>query len=181
MLNIQKQMMKTMKSLKLQKIEGMDFRNITHNRYILYFFLLLSLIDLFYFATVKDTTSIILFILVAVLTSFFSKNMIAILFVALIVTHIVKYGTTIAEGMENEEKKEEKDEKEEKEEKDEKEEKKEEKLEKEGLQDFMKNDVKEFMETQNKILAGMAQLEPLMTKAEGFIEKFEKYKNTENK
>jgi hypothetical protein len=37
------------------------------------------------------------------------------------------------------------------------------------------NDMKEFMEVQDKIIGGMAELEPLMQKAEGFIQKFEKY------
>jgi hypothetical protein len=39
----------------------------------------------------------------------------------------------------------------------------------------MTAEMKEFMEVQNKIIGGMAELEPLMQKAEGFIEKFEKY------
>ena len=41
----------------------------------------------------------------------------------------------------------------------------------------MTKEMKEFMEVQNKIIGGMADLEPLMQKAEGFIQKFEKYNN----
>jgi hypothetical protein len=41
----------------------------------------------------------------------------------------------------------------------------------------MTNEMKEFMEVQNKIIGGMADLEPLMQKAEGFIQKFERYNN----
>lgn len=40
----------------------------------------------------------------------------------------------------------------------------------------MTGEMKEFMEVQDKIIKRMTELEPLMQKAEGFIEKFEKYK-----
>jgi flagellum-specific peptidoglycan hydrolase FlgJ len=173
--------------------------SILHNRVLLYAILILALLDLFYLANMKDFKSVIVFVLVGVLTAFFCKNMIVILFVAICITHILKYPTSL-EGAENmneddEEKKKEHMENEDDEKKehmenedDEKKDKKEnmenEDDEKKEKKENMENklstiqattDMKEFMEVQNKIIGGMAELEPLMQKAEGFIEKFEKY------
>ena len=178
--------------LKINK--KLDMGIIVHNRYVLYFLAVLAAIDLFYFAMVGDNMSAIIFILVGLLTSFFNKNMILVLTVALVTTHLLKYGTKVAEGLENQDSTEDpktkesndanenpedtKDKKESTESKEktegmEDEEKKEDKLEEnyENVQE----DMKEFLKTQDKILAGMSQLEPLMAKAEAFVNKFEKY------
>ena len=82
----------------------LNFKDLLHNRFILYFFLLISLVDLFYFANIRDTTSIAVFILVGFLTAFFSKNMIIIMVIALCSTHLIKFGikNVINEGMEDE-------------------------------------------------------------------------------
>ena len=82
----------------------LNFKDLLHNRFILYFFLLISLVDLFYFANIRDTTSIAVFILVGFLTAFFSKNMIIIMVIALCATHLIKFGikNVINEGMEEE-------------------------------------------------------------------------------
>jgi flagellar biosynthesis/type III secretory pathway M-ring protein FliF/YscJ len=109
--------------------------------------------------------------------------MIVILFVSICITHILKYPRSLegAKNMNDEEDEEEKEnmENEEEEEK-ENMENDEENEEKENMEnkkntEEMTNEMKEFMEVQNKIIGGMAELEPLMQKAEGFIEKFEKY------
>lgn len=178
--------------LKINK--KLDMGIIVHNRYVLYFLAVLAAIDLFYFAMIGDNMSAIIFILVGLLTSFFNKNMILVLTVALVTTHLLKYGTKVAEGLENQDSTEDpktkesndanenpedtKDKKESTESKEktegmEDEEKKEDKLEEnyENVQE----DMKEFLKTQDKILAGMSQLEPLMAKAEAFVDKFEKY------
>jgi hypothetical protein len=179
--------------LKINK--KMDMGVIIHNRYVLYFLAVLAAIDLFYFAMIGDNMSAIIFILVGLLTSFFNKNMILVLTVALVTTHLLKYGTKIAEGLENQDSKEKPEEsseskenpesKEPKEktegmqEEDKKDEgKKDEDKKKDKLEENYENvqeDMKEFLKTQDKILAGMSQLEPLMAKAEAFVDKFEKY------
>jgi len=157
--------------------------SILHNRVLLYAILLLALLDLFYLANVKDFTSVIVFILVGILTSFFCKNMIVILFVAICITHILKYPRSL-EGAENmneeeEEKKENMENEEEEKEnmENEDDEEKKENMENKKNTEEMTKEMKEFMEVQNKIIGGMADLEPLMQKAEGFIQKFEKYNN----
>ena len=145
--------------------------SILHNRALLYALLILALLDLFYLANSRDFTSVTIFILIGLLTSFFCKNMIVILFVSICITHILKYPRSLegAKNMNNEEDEEEKEnmENEEEEEK--------ENMENKKNTEEMTNEMKEFMEVQNKIIGGMAELEPLMQKAEGFIQKFEKY------
>jgi hypothetical protein len=149
--------------------------SILHNRVLLYALLILALLDLFYLANSRDFTSVTIFILIGLLTSFFCKNMIVILFVSICITHILKYPRSL-EGAENMNDDEDKDEKEHMENEDGKEEDdKKESMENKKNTEEMTAEMKEFMEVQNKIIGGMAELEPLMQKAEGFIEKFEKY------
>jgi len=75
---------------------------ILHNRVILYFIFLVSLGNLFYLSVERDITSIVVFLLVGFLTSFFSKNMLIILFVALLTSTIIKHGAGLRhEGLEN--------------------------------------------------------------------------------
>lgn len=95
-----------MKSLFPKRLSFKSFNgytsNILYNKYILYFFLTISLVDLFYLTSTEDYTSVSVFVISAFLISFFNKNMIVILFIALVITHILKSGTKIAyEGMTN--------------------------------------------------------------------------------
>jgi hypothetical protein len=77
--------------------------NILHNRAILYFVLFLSTINLVSYGLVKDFLTPTIFILVAIITSFFSKNMTVILSVALVSCNVIKQGAKIrlSEGMDN--------------------------------------------------------------------------------
>jgi hypothetical protein len=78
-----------------------NFNPILHNRIILYVFFAIALFDLLYFLNNKDMYSFSALILIGILTSFFNKNMIVILFVSIILTHILKYGQkSYTEGLE---------------------------------------------------------------------------------
>jgi len=79
-----------------------DIGNILYNRVVLYFFVIVSLLDLVYFFHIGDKVSTFTFITLGFLTSFFSKNMIVILSIALAFTHLLKYGVqnTINENFE---------------------------------------------------------------------------------
>ena len=68
---------------------------IIHNKMILYIIFFISLADLFIFLSERDIFSISVFILVGFLTTYFSKNMLIVLFIALIVTNLLKYGSSI--------------------------------------------------------------------------------------
>jgi hypothetical protein len=66
-----------------------------HNRILLYSTFVLSLLNLVFFMVDKDFNSITFFILIGFLTSFFSKNMMVVLLLSLILTNILKYGSTL--------------------------------------------------------------------------------------
>ena len=73
-----------------------------NNKWILYFILFVSIVDLFNFFKIGDTTAIAIFIIVGFLTTYFSKNMLVILVISIAVTHIARYGNASLEGMESE-------------------------------------------------------------------------------
>ena len=72
---------------------------VLHNVFVLYFILLLSLTNLFYLVTAKNYLFTSIFILTGFITSFFSKNMMVILCIALTVTNVLQFGNkSIEEG-----------------------------------------------------------------------------------
>jgi hypothetical protein len=195
-------MQKVNSAMKVNK-NTFDFKDLLHNRVLLYVFLLISLVHLFYYVNIGDMRSAAIFILIGFLTSFFSKNMLVILIIALVVTHIMKFGLrSVSEGLENKEEKEEKEEAKEGLEEEEKEGLEgEEEDKKEGMKEGKdkgavppkakggvkpagekdldsekKKDYLEFQGLQKEIMTNMQKLEPLITKAESFVEKYhEKY------
>ena len=83
-----------------------DYKTILYNRVVLYILVFISLIQLFLFLNTNDIQSFFIFILVGFLVSFFNKNMIVIIVIALSITNIFKYGVQglrLNEGFENEE------------------------------------------------------------------------------
>jgi hypothetical protein len=73
---------------------------ILHNKYVLYLVFLIAFIDFLYFGYIGDTTSVAIFILVGVLITFFNKNMIIVLSLAIIITNVLKYGAVSQNIME---------------------------------------------------------------------------------
>jgi hypothetical protein len=69
------------------------FKSLLSNRGILYLLFALAIGNLFYLGTSNDIWTIAIFVLTGFLTSFFSKNMVVILCIALAVSSIIKYGT----------------------------------------------------------------------------------------
>ena len=78
------------------------FRSLLSNRGVLYILFVLAIGNLFYLGTSNDIWTIAIFVLTGFLTSFFSKNMVVILCIALVVSSIIKYGTptSSSEGFE---------------------------------------------------------------------------------
>ena len=72
-----------------------DTGKILHNRYVLYFVLFLALADLLFLAMGREFVSVAIFILSGFVTSFFSKNMMVVMCVAMVITNILKYGSDI--------------------------------------------------------------------------------------
>jgi len=69
-----------------------NFNPILHNQVVLYLFLFMTVVQIVIFVGNNDITSIVLMCLVGILASFFSKNMIVILCIALTVTNLLKQG-----------------------------------------------------------------------------------------
>ena len=65
---------------------------VLHNVFVLYFILFLSLANLFYLVNSHDYAFAGAFVLIGFITSFFSKNMIVILCIALVSTNILQFG-----------------------------------------------------------------------------------------
>ena len=161
-----------------------------YNRVVLYILCILALVNVVMYANVKDVNSIVTLLIIGFLVSFFSKNMIVILGVAIGVTYLLNYTSIkmISEGAENmkeDEKTEEEATEENPEEEATEEEATEEKPEddetpetdedKKKMFNELQTDFKDFQKIQDSILSGMKEIDPLLTKAETFIEKFEHY------
>ena len=78
--------------------------NLLYNKVVLYIVFIVSLINLLIWVVAGDVVNVLVFLLVGFLTTFFSKNMIVVLLLALVVSSIIKYGTEIGEeGFDNKE------------------------------------------------------------------------------
>ena len=190
---------------------GKMLKPLLRSKVLLYFLSIVSILNILFFGYLKDYQSVFTFIIIALLMSFFSKNMIIILFVAIALSNLIKFALHKRfEGLENMEEEDKKKENMEDMDEDmldtpefdkklsdsldrvsdkeiskmEKEEEKEldqaKKEEKQALYNDLKNDMVEFEELQRNIMNNMKEIDPLLTKAETFVEKFEGYKKKLN-
>ena len=177
--------------------------SLLQNKVLLYIVAAIAIVHILLLANSKDFNSVLIFVIVGFLISFFSKNMIVVLLSAIIFTNLIKMvypgqegmkGKKVKEGLENEDDEDEeddlydKDDEEEKKEDEEDEgvslnikqtaeEKKDAELKKkQETYDKLKNDFNEFQSIQQDILKNMKEIDPLLTKAENFIAKFEQFK-----
>jgi len=65
---------------------------ILHNRYLLYVVFIIALADFLYLGSIRDMTSVFVFVLIGLLVSFFNKNMIVVLSSATVIANVLKYG-----------------------------------------------------------------------------------------
>jgi hypothetical protein len=99
-------------NLKKSSLEKSKF--LLTNKYILIFVFIVSIGNIVQLGTEGDYTAIAIILLVGLITSCFSKNMMVIMIIAISVANILKFGTKISkpwignEGFETEEKKEDK-------------------------------------------------------------------------
>jgi hypothetical protein len=77
-----------------------SFSKMLENKYVLYFVLFLTLINLLGYMMLGNFNAIIFFILAAFLTANFSKNMIVVLSIPLILTSVFMVGKAVKEGFE---------------------------------------------------------------------------------
>jgi hypothetical protein len=153
-----------------------------NNKWILYAILFISVVDLFNFYSKGDATAIAIFLVVGFLTTYFSKNMLVVLVVAIAVTHIARFGSASMEGMETEEEEEEEEEVTEGlKSDDESEEKKKNELtsiqsslDKIGIADSSEQTTAALIEQTKKVQENMQLLEPYLKKAEQVTEPLKK-------
>ena len=165
------------------------------NKWILYLIFVIGIYDIIHFYQRGDITSVAIFLIVGLLTSFFSKNMIVIIVVAIAISHLVAYGNKMTEGLENEEEDKEEDvegleneEEEDVEGLENGEEEEEEEVEAKAKDSFTdKKDTKkvelmksgdasdlsaqtsDLLKKQKELMNNMNQLEPLLSKAENMF------------
>ena len=175
-----------------------NFNPVLQNQVVLYLFLFMTLTQVVLFVSNNDTTGIVLMCIIGFLTTFFSKNMIVILCVALTMTNLVKRGMKQVgyEGFEDKE-----EDKEDKEDKGEKNTTKKEKKESTKVDDEvddapnsnesssqtkdemkrefekLKEEYPEFSALKEDIVDAMVKIDPILDKAETFMNKYSKYKS----
>jgi hypothetical protein len=71
------------------------------NKWILYLVLFSAVFDLFYFYQKGDMYALTIFFIIGFLVSFFSKNMVVVLILAIALTHLIRYGKNLSEGFED--------------------------------------------------------------------------------
>ena len=91
-----------MKSLK-KVMAKVPMKKLMYNRGVLYALCILALFNIVMYANSRDFNSVMTMLIVGVLVSFFSKNMIVVLAVAIGVTYLLNYTSVklISEGAEN--------------------------------------------------------------------------------
>jgi hypothetical protein len=82
-----------------------DTGKILHSRAVLYFVLFLAIANLLILAVGNEYKYMSVFFLTGFVTSFFSKNMMVIMCIAMVITNILKYGADIEGFNENEDEK----------------------------------------------------------------------------
>jgi hypothetical protein len=158
--------------------------NILHNRLILYFVLFLSVINLVGCGLLGDYLLPTFFVLIGIMTSFFSKNMTVILTISLVTSNIIKYATrnSLNEGFEEGGKSEKEGKSEENKNEDEVDSsdigKQETKVKKpkitENNVEGMQEKYKELMSLQDTILGQMETLEESLSNAENVVKNIAK-------
>lgn len=79
--------------------------NLLQNKYVLYLILFFAVTNVLGYLAIGDFDSIVIFAAIVLLTSYFSKNMIIILGLALLGTNIIYANNGIREGLKNKKKK----------------------------------------------------------------------------
>ena len=143
---------------------------ILYNRYVMYFILSLAIANILFLAVGGELMMVAMFFVVGFVTSFFSKNMIVIMTIAMAITNIVRFGAgQRLEGLENEDKK-----------KDKKEKEKEKEEDKEGMEEKENEKEKEGIENEDdkkiQLAKSIEKLENYAPLAKNFQEMMEGFK-----
>jgi hypothetical protein len=86
----------------------MSLKSVLQNKYVCYLVLFISIMNILGYLAIQDFDSVVVFVAIGLLSSYFSKNMIIILGSALIGTNMIYASNKIHEGLKNKKKKKEK-------------------------------------------------------------------------
>ena len=139
----------------------LNLKDVVQNKWLLYILCFIALLCIIFCACKKDYNSLFTFLLIGFIMSFFIKNMTIILGVSIALTYILKHKfiSRYMEGMEDKGT--------------EDEETKDEETKDEDAAVFKEN-LEEFEGIQKRIIEGLEKMEPLIKRAETFVEKFDK-------
>lgn len=174
-------------NLKSLRKFNISFNPVISNTPLLYAIVLLSCLDIMYMFQANKFNALFVFFLSAMIMTYFSKNMMVILFFALVITHIFRFGSNVSEGMESKKKEKTGEEEEASEDKPQKadidevvddminnmtEDEKNEIIEN---KDEITKDFAEVSKLQETMVNNVKALEPILNKAEKFMNKYGKY------
>jgi|UniRef100_A0A6C0IKM4 hypothetical protein len=161
----------------------LQFQPLLKSQLVLYMFLFIALFEIVHFGTNQNVNGVLLMFLIGFLTSFFSKNMIIILFSAIVFTNLIVYGSQLKyrEGFDKKDEvikrvKKTKKSEEELEEEDSKKE-----MTKKDIEEqfsSLQKELPEFQKIQFEILDNLEKMDPLLEKAESFINKYSEYRDS---
>lgn len=182
-------------NLKSLRKFNVSFKPVISNTPLLYAIALLSCLDIMYMFQSNKFNALFVFFISALIMTYFSKNMMVILFFALVITHIFRFGSNVSEGMESKNKgksgEEDKNGDDDEESSEDKPKKKadidevvddminnmteDEKNEIIENKDEITKDFAEVSKLQETMVNNVKSLEPLLNKAEKFMNKYGKY------
>ena len=73
-----------------------SLNSILYNRFLLYLFVFISFINMTAYGLMGDIKTPLVFILIGVITAYYNKNMLVVLFISLAFSNIIKYGSTLS-------------------------------------------------------------------------------------
>jgi hypothetical protein len=73
-----------------------SLNSILYNRFLLYLFVCISIINMTVYGLMGDIQTPLIFILIGVITAYYNKNMLVILVISLAFSNIIKYGTALS-------------------------------------------------------------------------------------
>ena len=178
-------------NLKSLRKFNISFNPVISNTPLLYAIVLLSCLDIMYMFQANKFNALFVFFLSAMIMTYFSKNMMVILFFALVITHIFRFGSNVSEGMESKNKEKTGEEEASEEASEDKPKKKadidevvddminnmteDEKNEIIENKDEITKDFAEVSKLQETMVNNVKALEPILNKAEKFMNKYGKY------
>lgn len=182
-------------NLKSLRKFNISFKPVISNTPLLYAIALLSCLDIMYMFQSNKFNALFVFFISALIMTYFSKNMMVILFFALVITHIFRFGSNVSEGMESKNKgKSDEEDKNGDDDEESSEDKPKKKADIDEVVDDMINNMtedekNEIIENKDEITKDFAEvsklqetmvnnvksLEPLLNKAEKFMNKYGKY------